>query len=706
MKVFGMLEAAQLELLAADPTGTGLVPGRIWFNTTDNSPKLWTGTQVVDLDNKALSDSEYTQQLTTPAAPAAGQHILYFRDDGAPYVLDSEGNDTPLGSGSGSGAKNYIEATSSNIENTIGDWQAGAGLTLATTSVAGEVLVGASSLKISKDAVDRSGEFVHVTTTTIDPADRGRVLYGSFEFNPLTGYESGDLILEVYDVTNAALLYSGVSDNLEILSTKGKASWITHTADTTEQIEVRLKVNTVSAVAFDAIIDDIQFGPATTLPGTPTNTIERKTIGANISVDGVISQFTFTGLVVGASYEVRARMGMLLNVGASTDFVGRAIFRNGPTALYTVDLTINETADSGNDLVTIGVPFTFTATDTIMTVEGNSLSAGAQIAASSVVELERRYNLDTPGSVTLNELSTRGASFQALSPSLPPSVSDTLVDLPINSIIDDSHNAFDAVTNEYVCPIDGCVLFDVSTGFESNPTGSRTILLANSRTGTRTLSSALGSSQNVEHGTYTGFSQVKRGDRLKVRTLQTSGGSLNYSSGASHIFGIKYINDLTTLGVVRNDEFLITENVSNIALGVFPLSEWIDVDPGWFLDVTAGEWQIKGTINNAVDTVDNNATGYLVSVLSTSATAAGVAASNIVAAHKGVAFNNNLNPSSLQARFQWHLLANDKFVTSGERLKFYVRGENVSGATRHRYTLVNALSGGFASSYISARRLK
>ncbi len=40
------LRNIQLELLAADPTGVGLRPGRIWHNTTDNLSKYYDGTAI------------------------------------------------------------------------------------------------------------------------------------------------------------------------------------------------------------------------------------------------------------------------------------------------------------------------------------------------------------------------------------------------------------------------------------------------------------------------------------------------------------------------------------------------------------------------------------------------------------------------------------------------------------------------------------
>lgn len=47
MKVFGQLEVAQMENLAADPTGTGNVPGRVYYNTTTNQAKIYNSSAGV-----------------------------------------------------------------------------------------------------------------------------------------------------------------------------------------------------------------------------------------------------------------------------------------------------------------------------------------------------------------------------------------------------------------------------------------------------------------------------------------------------------------------------------------------------------------------------------------------------------------------------------------------------------------------------------
>lgn len=286
MEVYGQLQVAGLERLTSNPAGANLFIGRMWFRTDTNKFHVYDGSSILEfadltsaqtfqqktLAGATISDFlQFTQQGSTPANPAAGSNRIYFKTDGTAYTLASDGTELPLGSGSG-GSKNYFEDADARIDSNVGGWEtddgAGSpsgGLTLSLTAVAGELLEGVNSLKIAKDAADRNGHFVKVLSKTIDPADRGRPNYGSFEFRPLTGYESSDLIWEVYDVTNAAVLYSGQASDLELLNSRGRFNWVTYLDETTEQVEFRLKVNNTNTNAFDVVADEFSFGPVAQL---------------------------------------------------------------------------------------------------------------------------------------------------------------------------------------------------------------------------------------------------------------------------------------------------------------------------------------------------------------------------------------------------------------------------------------------------------
>jgi len=159
VKVYGQLERAQIENLTADPTGVNLVVGLVWFRTDLNLFRWYDGAQVreaVDLDsaqtliNKTLtapimSDPEisgvttYSEVVGTPANPAAGKSKFYFKDDGLYYTLDSEGNEVPIGSGSGGGLD--VFHTEDFEINNVADFDSGNNATF----LGGGVLAGALS---------------------------------------------------------------------------------------------------------------------------------------------------------------------------------------------------------------------------------------------------------------------------------------------------------------------------------------------------------------------------------------------------------------------------------------------------------------------------------------------------------------------------------------------------------------------------------
>jgi len=332
MEVYGQLLTAGLERRTSNPTGANLFIGRMWFRTDTNKFHVYDGTVVLEfadltsaqtfqqktLAGATISDFlQFTQQGSTPANPGAGSNRIYFKTDGTPYTLDSNGNELPLGAGGG-GSKNYFEDTDAKIDSTVGNWltddgagSPSGGLTLSLTAVAGELLAGANSLKIVKDAANRDGHFVKVLSKTIDPSDRGRPNYGSFEFRPGTGYVSSDLIWEVYDVTNAAVLYSGASSDLEFLNARGRFTWVTYLAETTEQVEFRLKVNNTNTNAFEVFADEFSFGPLGQFLGLPASEWEQFTATFNNT----------GGWTIGQNCQKR-RIGDMMHVKLSLQFTG------------------------------------------------------------------------------------------------------------------------------------------------------------------------------------------------------------------------------------------------------------------------------------------------------------------------------------------------------------------------------------------------
>lgn len=170
-----------------------------------------------------------------------------------------------------SGAKNYIDDASAELESSVGGWTTddGVGGAAAYLTLSQETtieLAGSGSLKMAKSANDATAEFIKVTTVAIDLADRGKALFGSFSYDASdAAYVSSDFLVEVYDNTNAAVLYSGVAADLEILNSAGRFNFVTYTESTTASIELRLKVNSANASAYDLYFDEFKFGPASSI---------------------------------------------------------------------------------------------------------------------------------------------------------------------------------------------------------------------------------------------------------------------------------------------------------------------------------------------------------------------------------------------------------------------------------------------------------
>ena len=475
--VFGIKKTtADSNNIQVNPDGTDTISGaanKIIFRQNagsnfipdvDATPDKWTTidfgevpitgdivgtTDTQTLSNKTLSIPRisnyalFAEQSSTPLTPSAGQKALYPKDDGKLYTLDDEGNEIEVGSGGGSGALNYID--NNDFETGLDDYStddgvggSSAGLSLSLTTVAGELLAGTQSLKITKDAADRDGHFVKVQSLTINPADRGRQLFGSFEFRNLTGYVSGDLIVEVYDVTNSAVLYSGQTDDLELLATKSKFNFATYTEETTEQVELRLKVNNTNTNTFECVVDDVTFGPVATL--LVNNSREIVSIqGSESAPTNVDTSYQPLTSTLDTKNGLLADRYVFQNSGVFM-IVGKAVFGNSNAGFRSFNYQIN----GGSQVTPLSAPGN-TSTGTVMAVndiievsQGDEINFIARQATGSTESVSMDITLMQISEPSTNTLTNNQLSLQTQKASIHLSSNQTISSTSETTVIFDT----------------------------------------------------------------------------------------------------------------------------------------------------------------------------------------------------------------------------------------------------------------------------
>jgi microcystin-dependent protein len=667
-KIYGQLERAQIEGLTSDPTGINLVVGRLWYRTDTLRYKVYDGTatqEFVDLilaqtlQNKILEsaqlntptiqgDTTINELGSTPANPAAGNHKLYYKNDGKLYTLDSAGNEVEVGSGGGGGGKNYIDDTSANIDNTVGSWltddgagSASAGLTLSVTAVVGELLAGVGSLKLVKDAADRNGHFIKVASETIDPSDYGRQLFGSLEFRPGTGYVTGDLIVEVFDVTNAAVLYSGSPEDVELWNSRGRANWVTYLEGTTAQVELRLKVNNTNANTFEAFFDEVKFGP-----GAPFLSIASGPVAEVIALASSVAPPSF--LECDGTAVSRTQYADLYNAigithgqgdGATTfnlpDYRGRFLrghadgsTRDPDRATRTAMATGGNTGDNvgsvqtdefgshdhGGGAHTHNIPYgnIFNGAASVK-IDGKPLDLVGTISSGSavgtVIDLEGGSETRPENayvkffirfSSTTNVLNTNELSLQSFKAA-------TNLKLPTGTItngfrlatfasidINDGDN-YNTSTGQWIAPRAGEI--SVSAYMEYTYTAASNIGSAvevqnsNDAQRVRGIHTPAGSSSGGRTNC-AGVIKVNKGDVIQVMSF-CSGASAAFSTAFTGCgFSIAYLQDLKLYGVVKNEEYLELETSSFLSSTGVSTGTWVVPSAGFVLPLTPGTWDL------------------------------------------------------------------------------------------------------------------
>jgi hypothetical protein len=271
--------------------------GHVWTSTDTDGGGSWQAPTGGGAE--ALSD--LTDVDTTGATN--GQVLTYNSGDNEWQPADPTG-------GSGTGSKNYFDSDSADIETSIGSWETDDGsggpadyLTLDVDTAT--PLAGAGSLEVIKSANDATGEFVKAALLPIDRADRGKILFGSVQYDATdANYSSNDLKLEAWDVTGSPVqLYMG-PNAVTLLQQQGKIDFVVYTELTTEDIEFRIVVNSTNATAYTVYFDEFRLGPAASVSAVYRNQVELNLAGSG--------GFTTGKLLV-------SRVGGIVSVSATQD---------------------------------------------------------------------------------------------------------------------------------------------------------------------------------------------------------------------------------------------------------------------------------------------------------------------------------------------------------------------------------------------------
>jgi len=258
MQIYGFLEKAQLENVSSDLANT--LAGLLWFNTTDSAFRFYDGSAVrtaVDtnsaqtltgkiltgntlgsfspdgvetitvpvatdtmallaaaqtLTNKIINGGVYDYlefvQQATPSTPAAGRNRLYFKNDGQLYRLDEEGNEAPVGSGSGGGLDVFL--AEDFVINSASDFATGNSATFLGGGTLDGVLsdetaapiAGVRSMKYTAGAASLN-DYIASPIKDLDRKQRGQTIGIKI---PHLFDEAINVEVVIYDVTNGAKL--------------------------------------------------------------------------------------------------------------------------------------------------------------------------------------------------------------------------------------------------------------------------------------------------------------------------------------------------------------------------------------------------------------------------------------------------------------------------------------------------------------------
>jgi hypothetical protein len=342
--------------------GTGADNSSVTFPSTGTIP---TTASTSTFTNKTQGDALTFTQIATPASPSAGFNKIYSKSDNKFYALDSSGNETAIGSGSGGGV-NYIVnpdaesgttgwATYADAAQNIPVDGTGGSPSSTWTRTTTTPLVGTGAFLWTRTANNRQGEGVSYDFS-ISNSQQSSVQNISFDYKNVSGtfvasdgittplndattsQNAGmsDLEVFIYDVTNSALIPVSPQVLTSTSTTTAHYKGTFQTASNSTSYRLILHTARSTAVAFTEQFDNFSVGPQATSQGSPISDWTTYT-----PTGSWVSNTTYAGRW--------RRVGNMMEVEATVTTSG------APTsAQLTIGLPSGYTIDTSSPLPTVG----------------------------------------------------------------------------------------------------------------------------------------------------------------------------------------------------------------------------------------------------------------------------------------------------------------------------------------------------------------
>jgi hypothetical protein len=441
--------------------------------------------------SKIQNEDVKTLAQITGAGGSASQLIndtkIYVTANGLNKQLSQAIADGEIGGG---GGINYITNPSAE-SNTTGwaTYQDAAGTspvngidgtanTTWTRSTSSPLRDSASFLMTKSSGASRQGEGVSYDFS-IDPADQGKVLQGSFDYAIASGTFADDAVrVFIYDVTNAALI-SCVPSNLKNHTLPGEKFGFEFQAPVNStSFRLILHIAGTDTVAYNLKFDNFSVGPQAKLYGSPvTDWISFAPTGS------WVTNTTYTGRYrrVGDSVEC------MVNVALSGAPTSAALTINLPSGLSIDTAKLVSTTSLTNELGQISWLEPTSGTGKLLYNNSTSLTAVYQSSTAGVTSAINATAPVTWGAgdslqlifkapilgyssslLISNDASTRVVAARMSRTSGSQAISGATV-LDWTSTVHDTHAAIDLSGNTFTAPVSG---YYRSSGFVLLDTGS------------------------------------------------------------------------------------------------------------------------------------------------------------------------------------------------------------------------------------------